>query len=105
MTMSQRDTPISTMDELEHVKNKSPNSKPGFHTEPGDVWQALKDADRPLSTADLQQITHHQQGGVRSRIGHLLDDGKIEKRTDGPDGRIVYYQPKEMEFEWDNDES
>lgn len=101
--MSQGSYRPTLTDVAEHRQRSMAEPNPGFQTEPGDVLEELKQADRPLSRSDLELLAHHGNEAVMRRINKLLAEDKIESRTDGPDGRVVYYQPKGMDFAWGDD--
>lgn len=99
--MSQHKTDATKFVELADKQNYVPDTR-GFQVDANDVYEKLVQSDRPLSRSDVQQLAHRSEAEAQRRLNRLVSEGKVEKRHDGPDGRIVYYQPAGMDYEWPN---
>lgn len=97
-------TDATKLVELAEDPNYVPDTR-GFQVDADDVLEVLEQADRPLSRSDIQQLAHRSEDETHRRLNRLVSEGAVKKRRDGPDGRIVYYQPVGMDFEWGADES
>lgn len=85
--------------ELAENSNWYPDPR-GRRVDTKDVMQVLNDAKKPLSRRAIQQLAHRSERETRTRLQRLINQGKVIKRCDGPDGRVVYYQPAGQHLEW-----
>lgn len=56
------------------------------------IYRELQSADRPLAAKELSAAIYLSKNQVEHRLDHLIVNGNVRRREDGPDGRVSYYE-------------
>lgn len=58
-----------------------------------DIYRELQQADRPLAAKELSASIYLSKRQVNRRLDHLIINGNVRRREDGPNHRISYFEP------------